>query len=132
MLDLELSATTALTPLDGRYGSKVKALRPIFSEFGLIKYRSLVEVRWLQALAEESNIPEVPVFSSDANAKLNAIIENFSVANAEAVKSIEATTNHDVKAVEYFLKQSTDSIEEVKAVSEFFHAGWLGVIFFSY
>ena len=121
MLDLELSATTALTPLDGRYGSKVKDLRPIFSEFGLIKYRSLVEVKWLQALAQESNIPEVPSFSADANAKLDAIIDNFSVADAEAVKSIEATTNHDVKAVEYFLKQSSESIDEVKAVSEFFH-----------
>ena len=121
MLDLELSATTALTPLDGRYGSKVKDLRPIFSEFGLIKYRSLVEVKWLQALSQESNIAEVPTFSVDANAKLDAIIDNFSVADAEAVKSIEATTNHDVKAVEYFLKQSSDSIDEVKAVSEFFH-----------
>ena len=121
MLDLELSATTALTPLDGRYGSKVKDLRPIFSEFGLIKYRSLVEVKWLQALAEENKIAEVPSFSADANSKLDAIIDGFSVADAEAVKSIEATTNHDVKAVEYFLKQSTDSIDEVKAVSEFFH-----------
>ena len=121
MLDLELSATTALTPLDGRYGSKVKDLRPIFSEFGLIKYRSLVEVKWLQALAEENKIVEVPSFSADANSKLDAIIDGFSVADAEAVKSIEATTNHDVKAVEYFLKQSTDSIDEVKAVSEFFH-----------
>ena len=121
MLDLELSATTALTPLDGRYGSKVKALRPIFSEFGLIKYRSLVEVRWLQALALESNIAEVPVFSAEANSQLDAIIDHFSVEDAEAVKSIEATTNHDVKAVEYFLKQSTDSIPDVKAVSEFFH-----------
>ena len=121
MLDLELSATTALTPLDGRYGSKVKDLRPIFSEFGLIKYRSLVEVKWLQALAQENNITEVPSFSVDTNTKLDAVIENFSVADAEAVKAIEATTNHDVKAVEYFLKQSTDSIDEVKAVSEFFH-----------
>jgi len=121
MLDLELSATTALTPLDGRYGSKVKALRPIFSEFGLIKYRSLVEIRWLQALAKEANIAEVPSFSADTNSQLNSIIDNFSVDDAEAVKSIEATTNHDVKAVEYFLKQSTDSIAEVKAVSEFFH-----------
>ena len=67
MLDLELSATTALTPLDGRYGSKVKDLRPIFSEFGLIKYRSLVEVKWLQALSQESNIAEVPTFSAEAN-----------------------------------------------------------------
>ena len=121
MLDLELSATTALTPLDGRYGSKVKDLRPIFSEFGLIKYRSLVEVKWLQALAQEGKIAEVPAFSADTNTKLDAIIDNFSVADAEAVKSIEATTNHDVKAVEYFLKQSSDSIDEVKAVSEFFH-----------
>ena len=121
MLDLELSATTALTPLDGRYGSKIKDLRPIFSEFGLIKYRSLVEVKWLQALAQENKIAEVPSFSVDTNTKLDAIIDNFSVADAEAVKSIEATTNHDVKAVEYFLKQSSDSIDEVKAVSEFFH-----------
>ena len=121
MLDLDLSATTALTPLDGRYGSKVKALRPIFSEFGLIKYRSLVEVRWLQALAQEGKIEEVPAFSESANAQLDAIITEFSVADAEAVKSIEATTNHDVKAVEYFLKDKSDSIAEVKAVSEFFH-----------
>jgi len=121
MLDLELSATTALTPLDGRYGSKVKALRPIFSEFGLIKYRCLVEVRWLQALAQESNIAEVPAFSDDANNRLDAIITQFSVADAQAVKTIEATTNHDVKAVEYFLKDRSNSIDEVKAVSEFFH-----------
>lgn len=121
MLDLELSATTALTPLDGRYGNKVKSLRPIFSEFGLIKYRSLIEVKWLQALAQEPKIAEVPIFSSDANEQLDAIIENFSVADAESVKAIEATTNHDVKAVEYFLKQRTESINEVKAASEFFH-----------
>lgn len=121
MLDLDLSATTALTPLDGRYGSKVKALRPIFSEFGLIKYRSLVEVRWLQALAQEANIPEVPAFSDETNAQLDVIIDDFSVSDAEAVKAIEATTNHDVKAVEYFLKQRSESIPEVKAVSEFFH-----------
>mgnify|MGYP000692902624 CR=1 FL=1 len=116
MLDLDLSATTALTPLDGRYGSKVKALRPIFSEFGLIKYRSLVEVRWLQALAQEANIPEVPAFSDETNAQLDVIIDDFSVSDAEAVKAIEATTNHDVKAVEYFLKQRSESIPEVKAV----------------
>ncbi|MFT4635990.1 MAG: adenylosuccinate lyase [Arenicella sp.] len=121
MLDLELSATTALTPLDGRYGSKVKALRPIFSEFGLIKYRSLVEIRWLQALSQEAHIAEVPSFSAQANAQLDAIIDDFSVADADAVKIIEATTNHDVKAVEYFLKDRSESIAEVKAVSEFFH-----------
>lgn len=121
MPDLELSATTALTPLDGRYGSKVADLRPIFSEFGLIKYRCLVEIRWLQALAAESKIEEVPAFSAEANTQLDAIIDNFSVADAEQVKSIEATTNHDVKAVEYFLKQRSENIEEVHAVSEFFH-----------
>ena len=121
MSDLTLSATTALTPLDGRYGNKVKALRPIFSEYGLIKYRSLVEIKWLQALSEEAKIEEVPAFISETNKQLNAIVENFSTADAEAVKKIEATTNHDVKAVEYFLKDKSDSIAEVKAVSEFFH-----------
>ena len=121
MLDLDLSPTTALTPLDGRYGSKVKALRPIFSEFGLIKYRSLVEIRWLQGLAQEQNIAEVPEFSAQTNSSLDEIIEKFSVADAQAVKDIEATTNHDVKAVEYFLKDRSASIPEVAAVSEFFH-----------
>lgn len=121
LTDFDLSATTALTPLDGRYGSKVKALRPIFSEYGLIRYRSLVEVKWLQALSKESKISEVPNFSAATNIALDKVIESFSVADAEAVKSIEATTNHDVKAVEYFLKQSTESIAEVKAASEFFH-----------
>jgi adenylosuccinate lyase len=121
MLDLDLSPTTALTPLDGRYGSKVKALRPIFSEFGLIKYRALVEIRWLQALAQEPNIPEVPEFSAPTISSLDEIIEHFSVADAQAVKDIEATTNHDVKAVEYFLKDRSESIPEVAAVSEFFH-----------
>lgn len=121
MLNLELSATTALTPLDGRYGSKVAALRPIFSEFGLIKYRSLVEVKWLQALASESKISEVPDFSDDAKQQLDAIVENFSVADAQAVKDIEATTNHDVKAVEYFLKDRSEKISEVHEVAEFFH-----------
>ena len=121
MLDLTLSETTALTPLDGRYGNKVKTLRPIFSEFGLIKYRSLVEIKWLQALAIEDKINEVPAFSAKTNQQLDTIIDKFSVADAELVKEIEATTNHDVKAVEYFLKRKSDSISEVKAVSEFFH-----------
>jgi len=121
MSDLMLSATTALTPLDGRYGNKVTSLRPIFSEFGLIKYRSLVEIKWLQALAQEDKISEVPAFSANTNQQLNEIINNFSVADAESVKKIEATTNHDVKAVEYFLKDKSESIDEVKAESEFFH-----------
>ena len=121
MLDLDLSATTALTPLDGRYGGKTAELRPIFSEFGLIKYRCLVEVRWLQALANEPNITEVPTFSDAAVAALEDIIVHFSVADAEVVKSIEATTNHDVKAVEYFLKQRCESVPELHKVSEFLH-----------
>ena len=121
MPNLALTATTALTPLDGRYGSKVKNLRPIFSEYGLIRYRSLVEVKWLQALSSNESIKEVPAFSPATNEKLDALIEKFSIDDAEQVKTIEATTNHDVKAVEYFLKQNTESIEEVAAVSEFFH-----------
>lgn len=121
MHEFDLSATTALTPLDGRYGNKIASLRPIFSEYGLIKYRSLVEVKWLQALASEHNIAEVPAFSDAAKQQLDQIIETFSVADAEAVKQIEATTNHDVKAVEYFLKQRCESIAEVHKVSEFFH-----------
>jgi len=116
-----LSPTTALTTLDGRYGSKVSSLRPIFSEYGLIRYRSLVEVKWLLALSEEANIAEVPAFSAKAVNALNGIIDNFNVDSAEQVKSIEATTNHDVKAVEYFLKQQAESNSEVAKVSEFFH-----------
>lgn len=121
MSNLQLSSITALTPLDGRYGEKLTPLREFFSEYGLIRYRSLVEVKWLQALAEEPGISEVPPFSAATNSQLQALIDNFSVADAEAVKNIEATTNHDVKAVEYFLKQASSSVEEVKAVSEFFH-----------
>ena len=121
MSALNLDSITALTPLDGRYASKVADLRHYFSEYGLIKYRSLVEVRWLQALAVEGGIDEVPDFSATTHEALDALIKKFSVADAEQVKAIEATTNHDVKAVEYFLKQATESIKEVKVVSEFFH-----------
>jgi len=121
MSNFPLTETTALTPLDGRYGQKINQLRPIFSEFGLIKYRSLVEIKWLQALSKESQLPEVSAFSDQVNEELDSIIEAFSVADAETVKEIEATTNHDVKAVEYFLKQKSENIAEVQAVSEFFH-----------
>jgi adenylosuccinate lyase len=102
---MELSALSAISPVDGRYGSKVKSLRPIFSEFGLIKYRVTVEVRWLQKLAKTSAIAEVPSFSAQADAALDAIVTNFSEQDALNIKNIEATTNHDVKAVEYFLKE---------------------------
>ena len=99
---MELSALTAISPLDGRYGSKTASLRAVFSEFGLIRARVEVEIRWLQRLAEHEAITEVPAFSADTNAQLDAIVANFSEADAQRVKDIEATTNHDVKAVEYF------------------------------
>ena len=118
---MELSALSAISPIDGRYGSKVNSLRPIFSEFGLIKYRVTVEVRWLQKLAATAEINEVPAFSSEATAKLNAIVDNFSESDALAIKKIEATTNHDVKAVEYFLKEQIADNAELNAVTEFIH-----------
>ena len=118
---MELSSISAISPVDGRYGSKVKALRPIFSEFGLIKYRVTVEVRWLQKLAQTAEIAEVPAFSAEANAFLDAIVDNFSEQDAARVKEIEATTNHDVKAVEYLLKEKVADVAELNAVSEFIH-----------
>jgi len=118
---MELTALTALSPLDGRYGSKIAALRDFFSEYALIKYRVIVEIEWLKALAAEPAIAEVPAFSAEAIALLDGIADHFSVADAERVKAIEATTNHDVKAVEYFLKEKTQSNPEIAAVSEFFH-----------
>ena len=118
---MELSALSAISPVDGRYGSKVKSLRPIFSEFGLIKYRVTVEVRWLQKLASTAQITEVPAFSDNANAVLNAIVSEFSEADAQSIKDIEATTNHDVKAVEYFLKEKIADNSELHAITEFIH-----------
>ena len=118
---MELSALSAISPVDGRYGSKVKSLRPIFSEFGLIKYRVTVEVRWLQKLAATSEIAEVPAFSADATATLNAIVDDFNEVDAQRIKDIEATTNHDVKAVEYFLKEKISDNAELNAVTEFIH-----------
>jgi len=118
---MELSALSAISPVDGRYGSKVKSLRPIFSEFGLIKYRVTVEVRWLQKLAATSAIAEVPAFSVQANDVLDAIVANFSEEDALSIKKIEATTNHDVKAVEYFLKEKIADNAELNAVTEFIH-----------
>jgi adenylosuccinate lyase len=118
---MELTALTALSPLDGRYGGKTAILRDFFSEYALIKYRVIVEIEWLKALAAEPAIAEVPPFSAAAIAVLDGIADHFSVADAERVKSIEATTNHDVKAVEYFLKERTKDNAEIAAVSEFFH-----------
>ncbi|MBU2881237.1 adenylosuccinate lyase [Psychrosphaera sp. B3R10] len=118
---MQLSALTAISPVDGRYGNKTEELRPIFSEFGLVKYRVIVEVRWLQKLAKTAAIQEVPEFSAEANALLDAIVDNFSEADAQRVKDIEATTNHDVKAVEYFLKEKVADNAELTAVNEFIH-----------
>ncbi len=112
---------TAISPVDGRYANKVDALRPIFSEYGLIRFRVQVEVRWLQALAQHQQISEVPEFSADANQILDNIVHNFSVADAQRIKEIEGTTNHDVKAVEYYLKEKIADNSELNAVSEFIH-----------
>jgi adenylosuccinate lyase len=118
---MTLEKLNALSPVDGRYASKVDELRPIFSEFGLIKARVTVEVRWLQALSEHQAITEVPAFSSATHDVLDNIISEFSLADAQRVKNIESTTNHDVKAVEYFLKEKTADIAELLAVNEFIH-----------
>ena len=118
---MQLSELNAVSPIDGRYGSKTAELKSIFSELGLIGARVEVELRWLQALAEHPQIKEVPSLSDQANAELNSILDNFSEADAEAIKSIERTTNHDVKAVEYFIKQRIENNDELKAISEFVH-----------
>ncbi|MEB4592790.1 adenylosuccinate lyase [Candidatus Thiothrix sp. Deng01] len=118
---MELSALTALSPTDGRYASKTAALRPWFSEYGLIYHRVLVEIRWLQMLASHPQIAEVPPFSAEANAFLEGILNNFAETDALRVKAIERTTNHDVKAVEYYLKEKITGQTELEAVSEFIH-----------
>jgi adenylosuccinate lyase len=118
---LPLSPLTALSPLDGRYAAKTAPLRPYFSEYGLIRYRVRVEVEWLRALADAGPIREVPKFSAAARAALGRIAERFDESDAARVKAIEATTNHDVKAVEYFLKEKTDAIPEIAGIREFFH-----------
>jgi adenylosuccinate lyase len=118
---MDLSSLSAVSPIDGRYGSKTEDLRPIFSEFGLIHHRVLVEIRWLQHLAANAVISEVPDFSEHANKILNSIVDNFSEEDAQRVKNIERTTNHDVKAVEYFIKEKITGNAELEAVSEFVH-----------
>ncbi len=118
---MELSTLTAVSPIDGRYGGKCADLRPIFSEFGLIRHRVLVEVRWLQALAAEPEITEVPPLGEHARNILDGIVDNFGIEDAQRVKNIERTTNHDVKAVEYFLKEKIAGNAELEAISEFIH-----------
>lgn len=118
---MQLNALTALSPIDGRYQDKASALRPIFSEFGLLKFRVTVEVRWLQKLASHAQINEVSALSKEANDYLNHIVENFSLEDADRIKAIERTTNHDVKAVEYFLKEKSEALPELAQISEFIH-----------
>jgi adenylosuccinate lyase len=118
---MNLSPLTAISPLDGRYGDKITELKPIFSEFGLMRFRVLVEIRWLQALAVQNDIREVPTLSDKANTLLNNITDNFSETDALHIKEIESTTNHDVKAVEYFIKEKITGNEELEKVSEFIH-----------
>ena len=118
---MKLTALSAISPIDGRYADKTWDLRQIFSEYGLIRNRVLVEVRWLQALSRESGIPEVPALSDDATTLLDELVERFGMVDAQRVKSIEDTTNHDVKAVEYFLKEKIRNNPELSAVSEFIH-----------
>ena len=116
-----INPIAALSPLDGRYAKSVEALRPIFSEYGLMRARVKVELSWLKALAAEPKITEIPVFSDFTLAEIDKVIENFSLEDAAAVKAIEATTNHDVKAIEYWLKERFAGVPEVAAASEFIH-----------
>ncbi|MDI5893138.1 adenylosuccinate lyase [Halomonas rhizosphaerae] len=118
---MPLSALTALSPVDGRYAGKAEALREHFSEFGLIRARVIVEIRWLQRLAEHPQITEVPRLSAEATAFLETLLRDFSLEDAERIKEIERTTNHDVKAVEYFIKEKIAGQPELHAVTEFVH-----------
>ena len=118
---MEFTSLTAISPVDGRYASKTKDLRPIFSEYGLIRHRVLVEVRWLQHLSQEAGVPEVPAFSEHANKLLNDIVDKFAEEDAQRIKNIERTTNHDVKAVEYYLKEKIAGNAELEAINEFVH-----------
>ena len=125
MDELPLTSLTAVSPIDGRYGSKIAGLRNIFSEYGLIRLRVAVEVHWLKSLAAHPQIPEVPALSRKAEKALDAIAGDFDgdsgLDYAARIKQIEGTTNHDVKAVEYFLKERTASVPELDAISEFIH-----------
>src|SRR5450755_3104797 len=116
-----LTPLTALSPLDGRYRAKVAALAEHFSEFGLMRQRVRVELAWLEALSDEPGIAEVPPFSAATRALFSNVEDDFSIADAERIKAIERTTNHDVKAVEYWLKERFESVVEVTRAAEFIH-----------
>ncbi len=118
---MEQTRLRALSPADGRYADKVRALRDILSEYGLIRYRVLVEIRWLQWLADEPGIAELPPFSSVMKDVLNRIVDDFSADDAERIKKIEATTNHDVKAVEYYIRERIGSGADTRSIGDFIH-----------
>ena len=118
---MSLTTLNALSPLDGRYQTKLDALRPYFTEYALIKHRAWVEVEWLKALSAAKDIQEIAPFSSDTIKELDDVIINFSEVDASQVKAIEARTNHDVKALEYWLKEKFDGNLEIKKASEFIH-----------
>lgn len=121
--DMDNYSLTAISPLEGRYFEKTQGLRPIFSEYGLMKFRVVVEVRWLQILAEHGHLPELPPLSKHASGILDSIIDNFSEKDAARIKHIESGINHDVKAVEYFLKERVENNAELAKISEFIHFG---------
>ena len=118
---MSLTTLNALSPLDGRYQTKLDSLRPYFSEYALIKHRAWVEVEWLKALAAEPSLKEIAAFGVDTIKELDSAIASFSEVDAMQVKAIEARTNHDVKALEYWLKEKFDGNPEIKAASEFIH-----------
>ncbi|MEO8165291.1 MAG: lyase family protein, partial [Betaproteobacteria bacterium] len=118
---MPLSALTALSPLDGRYRDKVSRLSDFFSEFGLIRYRILVEIEWLKALCAEKALSEIPALSITTKQQLDVLVSGFSVDDAEAVKQIEARTNHDVKAIEYWLRDKLAGNTEIAGIAHFVH-----------
>lgn len=120
---MDTTALTAISPLDGRYQEKLNQLRPIFSEYGLIKFRVLIEIRWLQMLIEFANLPEIQRLSPHAQTILNEIVEKFSLQDALRIKHIESSINHDVKAAEYFIKERIAGNQELANISEFVHFG---------
>jgi len=118
---MQLTSLSAISPIDGRYADKTWDLREIVSEYGLIRYRVVVEVRWLQALAAHAGVPEVPPLSERAADTLQAVLDKFDLGEAERVKAVEDSTNHDVKAVEYYLKEKINNDRELSKIQEFFH-----------
>jgi len=118
---MQLSSLTAISSVDGRYAARTAGLREIFSEYGLIRYRVIVEIRWFQALADSANFPQVPALGEQARAFLDGLADGFDLQAAQRVKAIEATTNHDVKAVEYYLKECFATHDELAGLSEFLH-----------